>query len=104
MLGSTLYSLKKIYFYAKQHQELEWAINYIKMTQIALYAYILINTFYDAAYFDLYYQLIALSIIIKQIVFKFYINERISKSIPKTVSEKVNLGSGMHLIRDVTSQ
>jgi probable O-glycosylation ligase (exosortase A-associated) len=104
MLGSALYSLNKIYFYAKQHQELEWAINYIKMTQIALYAYILINTFYDAAYFDLYYQLIALSIIIKQIVFKFYINERISKSIPKTVSEKVNLGSGMHLIRDVTSQ
>ena len=98
ILGFCFYSLKKINLYAKQRQDLDWAINYVKMVQITLYAYIVIGTFYDAAYFDLYYQFIAIIIIMKQIIINMTIDKEVNSITSKAVPEKLKWHRGMGFI------
>ncbi|MCA9451207.1 MAG: hypothetical protein KC584_01075, partial [Nitrospira sp.] len=45
----------------------DWIIPYINMVQLGLIAYMIAGTFLDTAYFDLFYQLVGIIIIMKSI-------------------------------------
>lgn len=66
LLGSCFLSLKRIRTYASGQFEATWILPYVEMLKATLIVYMTVGTFYDAAYFDLYYQLIAIVVIIKE--------------------------------------
>ena len=68
LLGSCLLSLFKLRGLARQSEESLWIRCYTNMLLGALLAYMVSGTFLDVAYFDLFYQLIAVVIILKGLV------------------------------------
>jgi len=61
-------TLRQLYLYADTYENMEWIHHFTSMIQISLMVYILIGTFYDSAYFDLFYQLVAIIIIAKELI------------------------------------
>jgi putative inorganic carbon (HCO3(-)) transporter len=65
LLGSTLVSVTRIRRAAKRAgPDSEWVVSVTEMLQAALIAYIIGGTFVDLNYFDIFYQLVAVSIMI----------------------------------------
>lgn len=68
LIGFCFVSLRQVRLYGKAHPETPWFTYYADMVQASLVAYTVVGTFYDAAYFDLFYYLVAVIIIIKEII------------------------------------
>jgi probable O-glycosylation ligase (exosortase A-associated) len=68
LMISSLASLRRIRLYARSHPEQYWMHECADALQGALIAFIVVGTFLDAAYFDMYYFLVAIVIIMKEIV------------------------------------
>ncbi len=66
LLGSGFLSLKRIRAYGMAHREKSWVIHYADMLQVAFVGYIVVGTFLDVAYFDLFYQSVAVIAIIRE--------------------------------------
>jgi hypothetical protein len=66
LLGSSFFSIRQMRSFALIHQEASWCLPYTNMLQTALIAFTVVGTFYDAVYFDFFYQLVAVIIIIKE--------------------------------------
>lgn len=66
LIGSYLLSLKPIRTYGKTHVGMSWMVHCADALQIALIAYMVGGTFLDVAYFDMFYYLIAVLIIVKE--------------------------------------
>lgn len=64
---SSLRSIKKI---SQNNAEKAWANNYADMIQVSLVAYLIGGAFLGRAYFDLFYHLIAIVLILKILVMK----------------------------------
>ncbi len=79
LLGTSLKSLRRLRIHARVRNDLHWAIPYSQMMEIALVCYAVTGTFLDTAYFDLYYQLVAVIIMLKQQV-QFRVNEQVESS------------------------
>jgi probable O-glycosylation ligase (exosortase A-associated) len=68
LLGSCFYTLRHLLQLSETYEQLEWSKDCISMLQISLMIYMLVGSFYDAAYFDLFYQLVAMIIISKDLM------------------------------------
>jgi probable O-glycosylation ligase (exosortase A-associated) len=68
LLGSCFLSLRRILSHANAHGEMSWAINYGNMLQAALISYAITGIFLDTAYFDIFYQLVAATVVLKESV------------------------------------
>lgn len=68
LLGATLFSLHKIRRTAKFLKDGEWLINYSYMVETGLAAFLVTGAFQNLVYFDLFYFLIAVTVILKQLV------------------------------------
>ena len=68
LLGSCSVSLFKLRAMAKQSEEISWIRHYANMLLGALLVFVVSGTFLDVAYFDLFYQLIAVVIILKGLI------------------------------------
>lgn len=68
LLGSYLLSLRKMRASASRHPEMSWAVHCADMLQSAVLAYMVVGTFLDAAYFDMFYYLIAILVISKEMI------------------------------------
>lgn len=68
LLLSCLLSLRRITAYARNRPEKEWVGQYANAVQIAIVAYLIVATFLDAAYFDMFYELLASLVIAKEIL------------------------------------
>ncbi len=66
LIGSSLLSVRYIRSQGKAHTEMLWAIHYADLLQMALLAFMVVGIFLDTAYFDMFYQLVAVIIIIKE--------------------------------------
>lgn len=66
LLGSCFLSLRSLRHYGKAHPEAANVVLYADMLQASLVAYAIVGTFYDAAYFDLFYYLMAAICILKE--------------------------------------
>jgi probable O-glycosylation ligase (exosortase A-associated) len=67
LMASCLFSLRRIKVRAKAHADVAWAAPYADMIQAAFVGFMISGTFVDNAYFELYYFLIAATIILKEV-------------------------------------
>jgi probable O-glycosylation ligase (exosortase A-associated) len=68
LLISCFLSLKRLGAYARSHPEQEWLEPFVNTVQIAIVTYLIVATFLDAAYFDIFYELIGAIVIAKALV------------------------------------
>jgi probable O-glycosylation ligase (exosortase A-associated) len=68
LLASCFVSLRGMRAYGRAGADKAWIAECAKMLQSAFAAFLVVGTFYDAAYFDLVYYLVAVIVIIKEIL------------------------------------
>lgn len=68
LIASCYLSLRQIRSYGQYNTEMSWLLHYADMFQSALVAFMIVGTFLDAAYFDMFYYLVAVIIIAKEIM------------------------------------
>jgi probable O-glycosylation ligase (exosortase A-associated) len=65
LIGSCFLSLRRMHAYGKAEGRMAWVVDYADMLQTSLVGYVIVGTFYDAAYFDMFYYLVAILIIVQ---------------------------------------
>ena len=68
LLLSALFSLRRLVTLARDRPDREWAVAFAKCLQIAIVTYLIVATFVDAGYFDMFYELLASIVIAKEIL------------------------------------
>jgi len=68
LMACCLFSLRQLRRFGRTHPEMAWAEFYADSIQAALIAYMVIGTFLDAAYFDMFYYLVGMIVIAKEII------------------------------------
>lgn len=69
LLLSCVSSLRRISGYSKAQPEMAWASDHADLLLKMLVPYVVAGTFFDAAYFDLLYYVIAMTIILKELAY-----------------------------------
>ena len=85
LILSCLFSLRQIRSYGRATEGSSWLVDYANMFQISLLGFIIIGIFVDFAYYEVFYQLVAAIICMKEIV-KSKANDQLSTtsaSLPK---------------------
>jgi probable O-glycosylation ligase (exosortase A-associated) len=65
---SSLFSLSRLARLSQMNPELNWVYNYVQMLQASLAGYLVCGAFLSMSYFDLFYHLLAIIIILRRIV------------------------------------
>src|SRR5262249_22949562 len=68
LLLSCLIAVRRMRKYGSRNADAEWAVDYCNMVEISLVGYMVSGTFIDMAYFELYYHLVAVVIVLKELV------------------------------------
>jgi probable O-glycosylation ligase (exosortase A-associated) len=68
LLSSCLLSLRRIRSYGRTHTTMSWSVPYADMLISAFLVFMVSGSFLDVAYFDMFYQLVAVVAIIKEVV------------------------------------
>jgi probable O-glycosylation ligase (exosortase A-associated) len=66
LLMTTFSSLRKVIRQSKENESLRWIHNYAHMIQLSLAGFTVSGLFLSMCYFDLYYQLIALTVVLRR--------------------------------------
>ena len=78
LLLSCFMSLRSLRAYGKLNPEYSWIVPFADAIQAALAAYIVVGTFIDANYFDMFYYVVAMVVIAKEIVRVAYRTEALN--------------------------
>ncbi len=70
LLCSCFLSLRKVQRFARLNKDLQWLEHYAWMIQISLVVYCIVGTFLDIAYFDVFYQLVGVVILLKEYMYR----------------------------------
>jgi probable O-glycosylation ligase (exosortase A-associated) len=68
LIATTLSSLTGLKWRLKRSPEIQWPQHYPDMLQVSLIAYLIGGAFLGRAYFDLFYQMVAAAVVLKQLV------------------------------------
>lgn len=68
LIGSCFLSLRRVRLYGIAHPEMSWVTHLSDMLMISFASFMLVGTFLDAAYFDMFYYLVAMVIILKELL------------------------------------
>jgi probable O-glycosylation ligase (exosortase A-associated) len=68
LILASLLSLRRLRAYARSHPETPWPAPFADSVQAAILVFLIVATFLDAAYFDMFYELIAAIVIAKDVV------------------------------------
>jgi probable O-glycosylation ligase (exosortase A-associated) len=66
LLGSCFLTLRHLSTYGRGHPNVGWVVPYADSIKVSFVAFFVGGTFFDSAYFDMFYQLIAVLIILKE--------------------------------------
>jgi L-asparagine transporter-like permease len=64
LIASCFLSLRQLTIYAREHPDLAWIANYADALKLSFIAFLVGGSFFDSAYFDMFYQLIAVVVIL----------------------------------------
>jgi probable O-glycosylation ligase (exosortase A-associated) len=70
LISTMLMGLTSLKWRLRRSPEMEWAQYYPDMLQVSLFAYIIGGAFLGRAYFDLFYQLVAATVVLKTLVYR----------------------------------
>jgi hypothetical protein len=87
LLISCFFSLRQMRFYGQIHSEITWITYCRDMLQTALVAFLVVGTFLDAAYFDLFYYFVGIIIILKEIM------HRLTIEVPEQPTIAIRMGN-----------
>ena len=76
LLISCFLSLRRVEVMSRKYLELAWMGYYAWMLQVSFVAYMVVGTFLDTAYFDVFYQLVAVVILLAEHSYRFHNNRR----------------------------
>jgi probable O-glycosylation ligase (exosortase A-associated) len=68
LLCSCFRTLRQIRLFSDTYKQMKWGKDCANMLYISLMVYMLVGSFYDAAYFDLFYQIVAIVAISKDLM------------------------------------
>lgn len=68
LVASCFRSIRVIRVFGQMHDEMSWTVHYADMTRAAILAFMVLGTFVDIAYFDIFYYLVGMIIIVKQMI------------------------------------
>jgi probable O-glycosylation ligase (exosortase A-associated) len=68
LLVSSLMSLRQVRYYVGRRKEMSWVVSYVDMLQVSLIGFLAAGMFVDFPYYEVFYQLIAVVVILKQVV------------------------------------
>ena len=71
LIASCFMSFRQLTIYGRGHPELAWIINYADALKPSFVAFVVGGSFFDGAYFDMFFQLIAVVVILKERVNDF---------------------------------
>jgi hypothetical protein len=80
LILSCFASLRSMRAYGKFNPEYSWIVPFSNAIQAALVAYVVVGTFLDANYFDMFYYLVAMVIVSKEMVRVAYRTETLTAS------------------------
>ena len=66
LLVSCFLSLRKVHRFSRRVEGLQWMSYYASMIEVSFIVYMIIGTFLDVAYFDVFYQFIVVIILLKE--------------------------------------
>ncbi|MGB0909712.1 MAG: O-antigen ligase family protein, partial [Nitrospirales bacterium] len=66
LLLSCFLSLRKVHRFSRRVDGLQWMGYYASMMEVSFIVFMIVGTFLDVAYFDVYYQFIAVVILLKE--------------------------------------
>jgi probable O-glycosylation ligase (exosortase A-associated) len=96
LLVSCFAGLRRMRRYARTYPELAWMNECATALQGAFVAYIVVGTFLDAAYFDMFYYLIAMVICMKEMARKFVLeaSAQLVTAMPPVLAPVAEIGKG----------
>jgi probable O-glycosylation ligase (exosortase A-associated) len=68
LVASCFRSVRAISLFAGTRPEMSWTVNYADMVRTAIFAFMVLGTFVDIAYFDIFYYLVGMLIIVKDMI------------------------------------
>lgn len=68
LIAASLLSLRRIRRYGSLDTDYKWAASYANMIEAGIVAYLVTGSFIDAAYYDLFYYLVAVAILLKDVI------------------------------------
>jgi len=80
LLISSFMSLRQIRLYGRAFPEMGWVVQLSQGLQTSLVGFMIGGAFLDFAYFDGYYQLVAVIVVIKEIIFNTWKEKNISET------------------------
>jgi probable O-glycosylation ligase (exosortase A-associated) len=69
LILSVLLTLRRVRRFARGRQDLLWANNYAQMLQASVLAYLANGAFLSMSYFDLFYALVAITVLLEKLVY-----------------------------------
>ena len=66
LIISCFFSLRAIRSFGRTHNDVSWLADYADMLQIGLIGFLVMGIFVDFAYYEVFYQLVAIIVVIKQ--------------------------------------
>jgi len=72
LLISSFMSLREIRLYGRAIPEMEWVVYLSQILRVSLVGFMIGGTFLDFGYFDGYYQLVAVIVVMKELLYRFY--------------------------------
>ena len=68
LLASTLVSLRRLVRQTRKNPEQQWICNCAQMVEVGVVGYVVSGTFLSMSYFDLFYHLVAITVLLKVLV------------------------------------
>lgn len=69
LILSVLLTLRRVRRFSRGREDLSWANNYSQMVQASIFAYLANGAFLSMSYFDLFYALVAITVLLERLVF-----------------------------------
>jgi hypothetical protein len=69
LILSTLLTLRRVRRLTRDREDFLWANNYAQMVQASIVAYLANGAFLSMSYFDLFYALVAITVLLERLVY-----------------------------------
>jgi probable O-glycosylation ligase (exosortase A-associated) len=86
LIAATLTSLRRIRRCSRVLQNGSWLINYTYMVETSVFAFLITGTFQNLTYFDLFYFLIGVTIVLKRLATSAVFERDLAKAVPVVAS------------------
>jgi probable O-glycosylation ligase (exosortase A-associated) len=84
LILSTLATLRRVKRQARGHAALAWALDCAQMLEVSFYAFLVSGAFLSLSYFDLFYHVIAIAVILRVLVDKHHAAADVTRPFTRT--------------------